>query len=166
MFPDRKELRGRTEALRTGLRRAAERETSKAGASLRETLLRLAYVSPEKRISRLASESSLRRAGLTHALQLRLEAGAASCRTAETVLKTAAARRTEAAEAQTLRLREKLEAINPMQVLQRGYTLVTDRKGRILSGVQEARETGNVSIRFADGTADAVVTGDREFEYE
>ncbi len=166
VFPDRKELRGRTEALRAGLQRAAERETAIAGTKLREALLRLAYVSPEKRISRLASESSLRRAGLLHALQARLESGAASCRTAETALKTAAARRTEAAEAQTLRLRERLEAINPMKVLQRGYTLVTDREGRILSGVRQARETGNVRIRFADGTADAVVTKDREHEHE
>ena len=31
VFPDRKELRGRTEALRAGLRRAAERETAGAG---------------------------------------------------------------------------------------------------------------------------------------
>ena len=44
VFPDRKELRGRTEALRAGLRRAAERETARAGATLRAALLRLAYV--------------------------------------------------------------------------------------------------------------------------
>ena len=166
VFPDRKELRGRTEALRAGLRRAAERETARAGATLREALLRLAYVSPEKRIARLTSESSLRRAGLVHALQARLESGAASLGTAETALKTAAARRTEAAEAQTLRLRERLEAISPMKVLQRGYTLVTDREGRILSGVRQAREAGNVKIRFADGAADAVVTKGREPGHE
>ena len=166
VFPDRKELRGRTEALRAGLRRAAERETARAGATLREALLRLAYVSPEKRIARLTSESSLRRAGLVHALQARLELGAASLGTAETALKTAAARRTEAAEAQTLRLRERLEAISPMKVLQRGYTLVTDREGRILSGVRQAREAGNVKIRFADGAADAVVTKGREPGHE
>ena len=166
VFPDRKELRGRTEALRAGLRRAAERETARAGATLREALLRLAYVSPEKRIARLTSESSLRRAGLVHALQARLESGAASLGTAETALKTAAARRTEAAEAQTLRLRERLEAISPMKVLQRGYTLVTDREGRIISGVRQAREAGNVKIRFADGAADAVVTKGREPGHE
>ena len=92
--------------------------------------------------------------------------GAASLGTAETALKTAAARRTEAAEAQTLRLRERLEAISPMKVLQRGYTLVTDREGRILSGVRQAREAGNVKIRFADGAADAVVTKGREPGHE
>ena len=58
-----------------------------------------------------------------------------------------------------LRIRERLEAISPMQVLQRGYTLVTDREGCILTGVQEAINAGNINIRFSDGTAEAAVKG-------
>ena len=81
-------------------------------------------------------------------------------------LMNAAARRTEAAGTQLARLRERLEAMNPLQVLQRGYTLVTDPGGRVLTGVQDARSAGNVKIRFADGTAEAFVKKGGEQEHE
>ena len=66
----------------------------------------------------------------------------------------------DAAGTQVLRLRERLEAINPLQVLQRGYALVTDQGDRVLTGVEEAYAAGNVKIRFADGTAEAAVRKD------
>ena len=160
VFPDRKELRGRTEALRIALCRAAENEMTKAGSKIRDAMLRLTFVSPEKRIARLNAESRLRRTELTHALQARMEDAGVQLRMAGMGLTNAVNRRTEAAGTAVLRLRERLEAINPLQVLQRGYTLVTDREGRVLTGVQEARNAGNVNIRFADGTAEAAVKKD------
>ena len=160
VFPDRKELSGRTDALRIGLRRAAENELAKAEGRIRNAVLRLTFVSPEKRVARLTSETGLRRTELIHALQARLEGAAAQQRMAETALGNAASRRLDAAEAHILRLQERLEAINPLQVLQRGYALVTDRKNRVLTGVKEACAAGNVRIRFADGTAEAAVQKD------
>lgn len=160
VFPDRKELRGRTEALRIALCRAAENEMTKAGSKIRDAMLRLTFVSPEKRISRLNAESRLRRTELIHALQARMEDAGVQLRMAGMGLTNAVNRRTEAAGTAVLRLRERLEAINPLQVLQRGYTLVTDLEGRVLTGVQEARSAGNVNIWFADGTAEAAVKKD------
>ena len=160
VFPDRKELSGRTDALRIGLQRAAENELAKAEGRIRNAVLRLTFVSPEKRVARLTSETGLRRTELIHALQARLEGAAAQQRMAETALGNAASRRLDAAEAHILRLQERLEAINPLQVLQRGYALVTDRKNRVLTGVKEACAAGNVRIRFADGTAEAAVQKD------
>ena len=160
VFPDRKELSGRTDALRIGLQRAAENELAKAEGRIRNAVLRLTFVSPEKRVARLTSETGLRRTELIHALQARLEGAAAQQRMAETALGNAASRRLDAAEAHILRLQERLEAINPLQVLQRGYALVTDRKNRVLTGVKEACTAGNVRIRFADGTAEAAVQKD------
>ena len=160
VFPDRKELSGRTDALRIGLRRAAENELAKAEGRIRNAVLRLTFVSPERRVARLTSETGLRRTELIHALQARLEGAAAQHRMAETALANAASRRLDAAEAQILRLQERLEAINPLQVLQRGYALVTDRKNRVLTGVKEACAAGNVRICFADGTAEAAVQKD------
>ena len=157
VFPDRKELRGRVNALRIGLQRAMEGESTKAAAKIREAVLRLTYVSPEKRIARLTAESSLRRAGLNHAMQTRLEVASAQIRMDTMALTNAVHRRTENAQMQMLRLRERLEAINPLRVLQRGYTLVTDREGSVLTGVQKAREAGEIRIRFADGETEATV---------
>ena len=160
VFPDRKELTGRTNTLKIGLRRAAESEISRAEARIRDAVLRLTFVSPEKRIARLKSESSLRRSELIRVLKARLERTSAQHRLTEKALTHAAARRVDAAEAQVLRLRERLEAINPLQVLQRGYALVTDRGDKVLTGVKEAYAAGNVRIRFADGTAEAAVRKD------
>ena len=142
------------------LRRAAESEISRAEARIRDAVLRLTFVSPEKRIARLKSESSLRRSELIRVLKARLERTSAQHRLTEKALTHAAARRVDAAEAQVLRLRERLEAINPLQVLQRGYALVTDRGDKVLTGVKEAYAAGNVRIRFADGTAEAAVRKD------
>ena len=159
VFPDRKELRGRIHTIRIGLLRAAENETAKARTAVRETVLRLTSASPDKRIARLASAGSLRRTELIHALHTRLENISAQLRMTDTLLANAASKRMETAGITILRIRERLEAISPMQVLQRGYTLATDREGRILTGVQEAINAGNINIRFSDGTAEAAVKG-------
>ena len=72
----------------------------------------------------------------------------------------AAQRRTESAQIRILRIRERLEAINPMGVLERGYSLVTDRGGNILTGSQQARDAEDITVRFADGAVEAAVKKD------
>ena len=166
VFPDRKELRSRTEAIRIGLRRSAENQLARARSQIREAALKLISVSPEVRIARLTSEGRLRRSELDHAVRKRLDSASVQLQMARMALTNAAARRTEAAGTQLARLRERLEAMNPLQVLQRGYTLVTDPGGRVLTGVQDARSAGNVKIRFADGTAEAFVKKGGEQEHE
>ena len=157
VFPDRKELRGRIGALALGLCRAAEGECTKASVRVRESLFRLSALSPEKRIANLVSGSGLRKAELVHAMRLRMEGAAGQVREAGKELEGAAKRRGDAAEADLLRMREKLEAISPLRVLERGYTLVTDRNGKVLTGKQQAEDAEDVRIRFADGTVEAAV---------
>ena len=166
VFPDRKDLYGRTETLQIGLQRAAEKEIAKASAGVREILLRLTFVSPEKRITRLISESCLRRTEMNHVFRLQLENISMQLRTADTALTNACRKRIETAKTIILHFQEQLDAINPLRVLSRGYTLVTDRGGRLLLGVQDARNAGNVRIRFADGTAEAAVKKDGEQDDE
>ncbi len=70
------------------------------------------------------------------------------------------ARRTDAAETQMLRLRERMEAINPLGVLKRGYSLVMDLSGRLVTEPQQACEARDISIRFANGAVNATVKKD------
>ena len=51
---------------------------------------------------------------------------------------------------------EKLTALNPLSVLSRGYSVVT-KDGVGVSGVKELSGGDRISIRFADGCADAVI---------
>ena len=162
VFPDRKELRGRTEALRISLKRATENEIARKDAKVREAMLRLTWLSPEKRIARLTAESGARRAELFHAMQARLENASMRLQMAGPALTSAISRRTENAGTQMSRIRERLEVINPLRVLARGYAMVTDKEGRIVTGTVEAQKAEHVRIRFADGTAEATVTKNGE----
>ena len=160
VFPDRRELHGRIRFLSAGLRRAEENEWIKASAKVQEWMLRLTASSPEKRIALLASGSTLRKTELAHAMRLRLDNAASQLREAEKGMRITIAKRTDSAGVQLIRLREKLEAISPLKVLERGYTMVTDRKGRVLTGTQQAKDAKTVRIRFADGSVEADVRKD------
>ena len=79
---------------------------------------------------------------------------------AENILITASEKQRDTAKTKILRIRERLEAINPLSVLERGYSLVTERNGRVLTSAAQAKEAGDVLIRFANGTAEAVIRKD------
>ena len=63
-------------------------------------------------------------------------------------------------ESELTRNRTRLEAVSPLRVLERGYALVYDMNGRVLSGANSAKQTNRMNIRFSDGT----VTVRREVE--
>jgi exodeoxyribonuclease VII large subunit len=52
-----------------------------------------------------------------------------------------------------------VEALNPKHVLNRGYALVTDRAGGVLSSSAAARKAGALTVRFGDGDVAARVEG-------
>ena len=45
----------------------------------------------------------------------------------------------------------KLEAISPLAVMDRGYAIVSDPKGKVISSVHEAEGMDIMKIRFRDG---------------
>ena len=61
-------------------------------------------------------------------------------------------------------LSAKLGALNPLNVLARGYAAVFDDDGKPVTRAQSLLAGQNLHIRFADQTADAVITGVRESE--
>ncbi len=160
VFPDRKELRGRTDGIRLALRRAAENRLNEAGYRVKNTYIRLAAVNPEKRILRLVSGCALQRTKLEHSMRKRLEEADGLIGMAEIRLKNGVNRRADAADAALIRMNERLKAMNPLRVLERGYTLVTDPEGRLLTAAEKAREAGEIRIRFADGNVAASVRND------
>lgn len=61
-------------------------------------------------------------------------------------------------------LAAKLEALNPLHVLARGYTAVFDGEGRAITRAEGLEIGQRLHIRFADQTAEASVIGLRESE--
>jgi exodeoxyribonuclease VII large subunit len=60
------------------------------------------------------------------------------------------------------RQHDKMLALDPMHVLQRGFTLATTPDGLILHSVSQVRAGTDIAVRFHDGTADARVTRTEE----
>ncbi len=52
---------------------------------------------------------------------------------------------------------ERLNALNPLAVLERGYTALQSREGRILSRARELKENETVTLLMHDGTAQATI---------
>lgn len=64
-----------------------------------------------------------------------------------------------AARAATLeRLRLALDAHDPERTLERGYALVEDRRGEVVTTAEAARRAGEVRLRFADAAVDATIS--------
>ncbi len=57
-----------------------------------------------------------------------------------------------------------LDAMSPLRVLSRGYTISSDGQGRLLKSVQELKRGDALSVRFLDGQADCRVEQIREGE--
>jgi len=55
------------------------------------------------------------------------------------------------------RYSERLDSINPMKVLDRGYTLVTDESGRALTSSRQMQAGAGINIMMKDGKAEAEV---------
>jgi exodeoxyribonuclease VII large subunit len=53
-----------------------------------------------------------------------------------------------------------LAAHDPARTLERGYALVTDRRGELVTSAAAARRAGDVGLRFGDGAVDATIGGD------
>ena len=53
-----------------------------------------------------------------------------------------------------------LAAHDPERVVERGYAVVDDRRGNVITTAAAAREAGDVRLRFADAVVDATIEGD------
>jgi exodeoxyribonuclease VII large subunit len=51
----------------------------------------------------------------------------------------------------------KLEALNPLGIISRGYSAVTDKGGSVIRSVSELKRGDSLRVRFADGEAEATV---------
>jgi len=55
------------------------------------------------------------------------------------------------------RYSERLESVNPLKVLERGYTLITDENGKALTSAGQIGPGSNINIKMKDGKAEAEV---------
>ena len=151
VFPDSRELQGRVDLLRSGLGRAylgILRQSELAVSSLAQ---RLAALSPEKRIALLLNQREMAELKLRGALGTRLEKAGVEMKDAGTALKLVVSDRLKEAAHTAARLRERLAAVSPLAVLDRGYALVYDTDEKLLTRASEADRQQEMTLQFADG---------------
>lgn len=157
VFPDRKELRGRVNQIRFALSRAASEQVRRAELKLSAARQRLSALSPERRIALLESRRELLKLQLCGAIGSRLESTAKAVADSRNELKQAVSGRMKDAEHLAARLRERLTAVSPLAVLNRGYALVYDGEEKLLTRAEEAKTRKDMTLQFADGRV--AVTG-------
>lgn len=108
------------------------------------------YISEDQRLSSI--ENTLRSAFLSRvsAMELRLQAAAQAVR-------TAAIGRISNEEARLGILEVKIASANPMEVLSRGYSLVTDSSGVRITSAASRNPGDSVSVLFPDGRLSCTV---------
>jgi exodeoxyribonuclease VII, large subunit len=62
-----------------------------------------------------------------------------------------------AADNKLTRYSERLESVNPNKVLERGYSMVTDHDGKVLTSVSKLNNGSMINIRMKDGSAEAEI---------
>ena len=118
---------------------------------LREAEKRLSMLSPERRVARLREQTTLLKRSLSQALQSRLDRQAVSLSLAGVALDSAVRKRQREAEVQVEKCRERLRAISPLAVLERGYALVYGENDRLIPTAHEAEGNREMRLQFADG---------------
>lgn len=92
-------------------------------------------------------------------LRLRLGAAAARAAQADARMRTAMTRKLQTAGARAGVLTAQLKALNPLQILDRGFAVVTLPDGAVLRRPTDAPAGTRLEIRLAEGTARAVAEG-------
>ena len=79
-------------------------------------------------------------------------------------LESAQVRINDANKQRFIRLTAKLDAMSPLKVLSRGYSIVQDRGGEVVKSVQKVQTGDKLSISLTDGCIYAAVTSREEYE--
>ena len=151
VFPDRRELQGRVNLMAAGLTRACGGTVQRVEIRLKEVLRRLTALSPEKRVALLMNQREMLRLQLCSTLGNRLEKTSGELKDAKASLQFCTGNRVREAEHHTARLRERLTAVSPLAVLERGYVMVCDPGDRLITRAAEAEKQEEMTLLFADG---------------
>jgi exodeoxyribonuclease VII large subunit len=97
-----------------------------------------------------------------HRLDLRLTRRRAACESLDQRLRQARIHTTRTARTRIERSELRLEALNPLRVLERGYALVYGADGKLLRAASQVSNGEKIVARLAEGRIDATVTGKRD----
>lgn len=157
LWPERRVLARRAEALFAALKQAGERHVARAESRLQAELRALLWLSPERVLLRAEERFAQTGARLSRAMEavlFRLETRFAGMNQR---LLLVGERIPERADRTLDLLCARLTALDPQRPLELGYALVRLADGRFARGTQDARPGDNVDILVRDGVFTARV---------
>ena len=160
VFPDRQELISRARLARAELNRVMTGEVNQAMLQIHEAKNRLVRLSPERMLHQTAEKTVQFRQRLDQMIGTLVQYESVEIQSLKMILHYGINQRMNRSESELTQNRTRLEADSPLRVLERGYALVYDMNGRVLSGATSAKQINRMNIRFSDGT----VTVRREVE--
>ena len=153
VFPDREEQRGRLRLARHEMIRAMESKLQAARLRTQDTRERLRRFSPENLLRGMTDRTRQSRQLLERTLERRLREAEGALEMTGSRLAAAENRRIQGAEFSLRQSATRLEAISPLNVLNRGYALVYHAaEERVIPEAEAARREEELRIRFRDGT--------------
>jgi len=151
VFPDRKELQSRVDLMRSGMIRVYTGCLNQVELKLKGLTQRLSSISPEKRIALLMNRREMARMRLCSAMSTRLDEKTAEVKEARFAFLLGMTERIREAKHTADKLRERLTAVSPMAVLNRGYVMVYDSQDKLLTRAEDAVKQCEMTLQFADG---------------
>lgn len=156
VIPDRSELNSRIRMLKASLDRAEGIKYQNMSLVLEQTRTRIERLSPEKRLNTLFQVNlDLFRRLQTAAERQLSEASHLVAEYSESIDRSIKKKMEKYSDKLT-NLSEQLEAISPMRVLERGYTMVYTPGGKLLTNAAAAGQYKRMSIRFRDSKINVI----------
>ena len=151
VFPDRKELLGRTEMAREMLKRSMEASIQRKETAVRVLQQRLGRISPERKILQRLENVRKTREALRRNMERNLNDLELKVVLLRKDIRHGIHRRVEGAETALRHSRNELCSVSPFGVLERGYALVYSENNQLLKSAKAARHEPDLKLRFGDG---------------
>ena len=148
--PDRSEMLEGLRMLKKHLGQAAARNVDEKRRLLMMLEMRLEGVSPERKMADMQRRLEMCRLRLNQAAEGRITALQPATAMLRVQLDLRMDDRLRSCRERTARLKTRLEAISPMQVLERGYAMVTGPEG-LITGRDAAMASKSMTLHFRDG---------------
>ncbi|CAN5849790.1 exodeoxyribonuclease VII large subunit [soil metagenome] len=155
--PDRLEQADQLAALRGALRAATARRVGEAGSALETERRALERSRPAAYLAAERERAGLLLDRATRALEARLAAERIGLVHLNTRLPTLLASRTQRARALLDRSRDSLAALSPFATLERGYAIVRDPTGRVVTSAATQATGASLDVHLAEGALDVLV---------
>ena len=156
VFPDRRELLTRVQLAKNGLVRSLSEQIQRMLLSVHYERNRLQRLNPDGRIHHWLDRTHQSRQQLDRAITMNMQFRSEEIRSLRTRLNYNTEKRMSRQESLLENLKSRLQAVSPLRVLDRGYSLVYDAQKHLICTAKDASMIHEMQIHFRDGQVDVL----------